>query len=158
MEAERERLDTLTTYLERLNEEEPEAFDLGSWMASDSREELEKAMEEWPERYKKGEPLNCGTSACVAGHLPIVFPGDFAWSDIGHETTIGWVYRVEPDMPQFSLSGQGLADYFGGERSDWQRTIYPEYYTDVEPTLPNVLKRIIEIYEQNYGPRPKSRS
>jgi hypothetical protein len=126
-----ERLDRLIDYLEELNDKEPARFSLSKWAQSQSPEELEKAHKEWPSRYQAGEPLNCNTSACVVGHLVVAFPAEFLWIIPGGETTAAIVNKQHEPGAGF-VGGATLADFFGGNYTDWDATIYGNGYDDTE--------------------------
>ena len=154
MEAKKERFEHLIAYLTQLNKTDPGAFSLREWLQADSRTNLLKALEEWPERHKKGQPLNCGTTACLVGHLPVAFPGDFTWRDLNHTEIVNYVMTTEvPDLPSRTKVGEAvLCEYFGGTENAWTQIIYPRWYDTAQPVkLTAVLERLKELYDTTYG-------
>ena len=160
-EARRLRFKELLDYLEQLNENEPEAFDLDTWMGADSRAELLTAMREWPSKHQKGEKLNCGTAACLVGHLPVIFPQAFYWKlpRTRHSAVVqGVVYRhtVPRDVSHYT-GPWALTEYFGGTSAEWQDIIYSDSYCDEgfeddeDVPLEAVLNRLTQLYVATYG-------
>jgi hypothetical protein len=150
----KERFQHLLAYLTRLNEEEPEVFSLTHWMAG---KHAHKAVASWVERASKGEPLNCGTTACVVGHLPVAFPDDFSWNS---GEVIQVVYRGSVlDQWGFAFNTRsavyGLSEYFGGAPGEWDSIIYMRGYEDYkdgeEIPLWVVLKKMEALYAQVHG-------
>lgn len=130
-EQQAERLETLIGYLRRLQETEPDRFDIRRWVSSHDLKDMTKARKQWPKRYKEGQPLDCGTSACVVGHLAVVFPEDFQW-EYAPET--GTVIRVACVIPGYEsvVGALHMARLFGGRALDWSDIIFPEAYTREE--------------------------
>lgn len=140
----KKRFKKLIKYFEWLNENEPSAFNIQNWIKSHSEENLNRAIEEWQDRAKKKTELNCGTAACVVGHLPNIFPKKFKWINKGAS---GCVIQIESeglDEKEF------LSDHFGGTKHQWKSIIfsfvYPEH--DGNPPLSVVLKRIKSLYKE----------
>lgn len=134
-EEKRDRLDHMIAYLEKLQVQEPESFDLSYWAAGASSEELKRAQDEWVTRHERGEPLNCNTTACLVGHMVVAFPGKFAW-DIGRTNPAPWgnsttIKHVVPtDGTHSMVDPKYLEEFFGGEPELWEDIIYVENYRD----------------------------
>lgn len=122
----RSRFLKLVRHLEHLQKNEPEAFDLKSWVSAQSN----KFLQEWPKRYKRKEKLDCGTAACLVGHLPLIFPKHWEWS--------GATQVVRPLRPD--SHHRNLAEFFGLDADFWKKTIYSEFYR--APLLEVVLRRL----------------
>lgn len=167
-----ERLDRLTEYLSKLNETEPERFSLKYWAASASIEKLTQAQSEWRQRYEAGEPLNCGTSACVVGHMPTVFPDTFRWGprvmpgsndEKPHVASVRWTSEARGKSfatectDGVNVAAGALAKFFGGTVNDWDRIIYVNTYYDEQlmpmsnPPLLMVIERIRMLRDRLYN-------
>lgn len=145
------RIDLLIQYLEKLRDTEPEVFGLARWFSGPTRELVDLAKEVWPKRYKEGKTLGCGTVACVAGHLPVLFPEDWAWTEIRREYgAYAHVMRVGAD--NWFNTEVCIARYFGGFTSEWCQVMYKHYYAHTTvPTLEDVLIRIRAIRARVFG-------
>ena len=100
-----ERLKRLIEHLEYIEENDPKAFSLSQWFVSPDLDSYQEAVAQWPLRGKAKQPLQCGTSACVVGHLPAVFPDDFAWIQLpplshSHETSGKVVLKTPDNEPE----------------------------------------------------------
>jgi hypothetical protein len=128
----RQRLDKLIAHLEEVERRDPDSFDLSDWIQAESPDDLVKAIRTWRRRWKKGETLNCGTAACVAGHLPLVFPRKFKWritQFCGADSHTGDV--VSNDAP-WGIDQEDLAEYFGGISWQWKSIIRGANYSEKE--------------------------
>jgi hypothetical protein len=153
-----ERLQKLIKHLEYIAATEPRTFNLKQWFVSADMSSCEEAIAQWAERYEKQQPLGCGTSACVVGHLPLVFPEDFEWELQSIPLMSG--------EQQAYVCGKGcvahgdvtcatLAEYFGGNSSVWGMIIYEDEYEEsqmvwypegtIEVPVQEVTKRIKDV-------------
>jgi len=125
----RERLEKLIVHLEEVARRDPGSFNLNFWMASDSQYDLRQALRTWSKRWKAGETLNCGTTACLAGHLPLVFPGEFAWERDGNYwagSFSGVHVRCKTHSGFLELSTADLERFFGISFTFWDQTIHTD--------------------------------
>ncbi len=127
----------LIRHLEYIRDTEPERFDLHSWMSGDN---IDEARTQWPKRLKQKKPLNCGTSACVVGHLPLIFPNCFKWAG-------NFVFCAKRNLIDYHSSEKFyLSQFFGG--SDWDNIIFESNYPDPSNiTIDDVLKRIYTLHK-----------
>jgi hypothetical protein len=139
------RMERLIAHLEWVEREEPARFNLEHWMSASSEKELLQAIDEWPERALQRRELNCGTSACVVGHLPAVFPEDWSWEDIGSGEASVHLRSGSGELRSSDL----LSDFFGGEAGNWSRIIYSDAYGHRDEygrvRLSSVLERLRDI-------------
>lgn len=167
-----ERLKRLIEHLKYIEHHDPEAFNLSQWFVSQDMNSYREAVEQWPLRGKAKQPLQCGTSACVVGHLPVVFPEDFAWIQMpplihSHETS-GRVVLKTPDTDPVDVAAEEvlffgtspndvtcstLATFFGAASHIWALIIYDnEYPPDVkengEVPLCCVLDRLQDVLRE----------
>jgi hypothetical protein len=84
-------------------EDEPQRFNIGTYISAASPHDLETARAEWPERHRCGRKLECGTSACLVGHLPVLFPDSFFWSS-GENVRNALVRLKENNSPKEDVS------------------------------------------------------
>jgi hypothetical protein len=138
-----ERRTKLLNYLHNLMEDEPQRFNIGTYISAASPHDLETAREEWPERHRRGRKLECGTSACLVGHLPVLFPDSFFWSS--GENVRNALVRLKENN-EF-VCEMVLEDFFGSSAENWKMIIYPEHYQK-PPTLQDVLDRMYELHEE----------
>jgi hypothetical protein len=152
-ELQRERLDRLIKHMEWIEETEPERFDLDSWMRGD----VTRAMTEWPQRFAEGRELNCNTTACVAGNLPLLFPESWRWEITSHYTVVcpsniedaeAWWSDIEDGTVMAGL----LAEFLGGTTGEWYSTIYLEHYDEDPVELRPVLERLRAIRDRTFDP------
>lgn len=112
------RLRKLIKYLEHIEQHEPEVFDLCSWFSGGTG----ATLFEWRKRHKQRKPLNCGTTACVVGHMAVIF-NEFEWNrknnlekNVVVAQTGQWVGKAV------------LASFFGGTCDVWEAVIYDAWY------------------------------
>lgn len=132
----------LINYLHNMLEFAPTCFNLSTYLTAESPEAFDAATNNWPVQHRRGQQLECGTTACVVGHLPVVFPNDFKWKPTSEVTaqvfTTDDVYVCEMTMEEF----------FGCSATDWSCVIYPENYGPADDiTLQQVLDKIYEIHD-----------
>jgi hypothetical protein len=150
------RLDRLIQHLVWVLRESPESFGLDDWFRGpelDNDENLLPVFEEWRARYADRRPLECNTTACVVGHLPLVFPQDFWWMETCDS---GAAVRIHFEGEDYSVvDGKFLSHYFGGSRYAWDRIIQPRYYPqEDDTTVGPVLSRLRRLRRDLYGPEP----
>jgi hypothetical protein len=148
-EKQRENLSKLIVYLKYIATTEPEVFDLSEWFTAKTRVDAEHAMLMWPGQYAKGEKLNCGTAACLVGHLPVAFPDDWRY-EIHNGTNV----EIKWDPLGYDYISDTLCQFFGGDRGDsqWETIIYTTSYPDQSRvTIDQVIDRIEALYEELYG-------
>jgi hypothetical protein len=142
-----ERINKLIAHLEKVQEIDPDSFDLAHWFRGSSPEEVQQAMNEWSTRWEEGKNLNCGTTACLVGHLPLVFPENFRWIQDtsaldGTPLPVGIVEYINHGrmlapalfrpVGDKESAAHNLVRFFGGTADEWCDIIYGEYYdTDV---------------------------
>lgn len=118
----RKRLKRLIDHLTKIEVETPEAFRLSSWSHGDTK----LLYKVWKEETKAGKPLSCGASACVVGHMTVIFPEDFYWH---FPLTGGWSSTPSVMLRgRYYFNASQLASYFGGTRWQWKDIIYPTNY------------------------------
>ena len=161
------RFNTLLDYLTELNEKEPERFNLSAWMTTYKDKNLIEAVTTWVDRYQKGDPLNCGTTACLVGHMPVIFPRAFSWVAPGHffgatsfdtddlDASVSYHPNGLAKVRSNWFEAQWTEDFFGGGVDIWRQIIfgtnYPEDAIGVHGiTLDAVLKRLEKLYEKLY--------
>jgi hypothetical protein len=127
------RLRKLIKHLEHIERDEPDVFDLASWFKGPS-----SALTQWRENHKQRKPLNCGTTACMVGHMAVIFK-EFTWRNQD-------VYFVASGE---CLDATNLPEFLGGTRSVWQFIIYDTHYPQAaqEPLLPHVLARLRLVHD-----------
>jgi len=116
----RPRIVKLIDHLKEVERRDPASFNLKAWIRSvrtDDATSVSQATEEWPRRWADGETLNCNTTACLVGHLPLVFPDDFQWQ---HGELSGWYVRTKYGQK----AEDRLATYFGLTWCFWFSAIY----------------------------------
>lgn len=150
------RLDRLIQHLVWVLRESPESFGLEDWFRGpelDNDENLSPVFEEWRARYADRRPLECNTTACVVGHLPLVFPQDFRWMETCDS---GAAVRLNYEGEDYSVvDGTFLSYYFGGSRYAWDRIIQPRNYPQEDDTpVGPVLSRLRRLRRELYGPHP----
>lgn len=161
------RLRRLAEHLEEVWRRDPGSFNLETWFsatdatASRLKETkiLQHALDAWPERWAAGESLNCGTSACLVGHLPLIFPDDFEWN-IDNRMVLAQF--AEPEDNRTGATPEHLRYYFALSRLFWAGAIYPEndYWVDEDghPGSPNaaevasLIRAAIEVAEAETKP------
>lgn len=165
-EVHRQRLITLIRYLAELQRRDPASFDIRTWFAASAgvedpngpRAAVVKARRDWPERWKAGQTLDCGTTACLMGHLLVAFPGDWGWSLSG----LNVVGTFAGSPLAYSPTG-AMERYFGLQASFWARTIYSsteESFWFGKPdrvTIPDMIRLLCEalkIADQEVKPNP----
>jgi hypothetical protein len=114
------RLRKLIKHLEWVLKKCPETFDLKSWFEGETEEDIRSACKKWPKYAKKGKALNCNTTACLVGNLPLVFPKKFEWVP-----TIGDLCSMEVEN-EFALpvNAWQLYEFFGGNENFWATIIH----------------------------------
>lgn len=166
------RLKRLIEHLKYIEENDPEAFSLSQWFVSQNPDSFAEAVEKWPLRGAAKQPLQCGTSACVVGHLPVVFPEYFAWIQtppLSHSReTSGRVVVKTPDTEPAYVAAEEvlffgtspndvtcstLATFFGAEEPIWSLIIYdseypPEVRENGEVPLRCVLARLKDVLRE----------
>lgn len=170
-EEQEEMFDYLLDYMHELFDTEPEVFSLTNFIFSEDQKGLKSAMKDWAKRYQKGEPLNCGTSACIIGHLPVAFPGLFGWgenrghySDVLARTECGSSTCGEKFIIEGRVEEDIMAMAFGGTSQQWRNVIYVDEYDRDEWVNPDVddefegdvpfetvLARLDDLFEELYG-------
>jgi hypothetical protein len=128
----KKRLKKLIAHLEEVQKRDPESFDLSFWIRGTDGKALLDAVDTWLDRWKKGETLNCGTAACVVGHLPLAFPRSFRWRRPQRNSPITNVSRCDAmaaALDDLKASAM-LAEFFGGTWQDWDNVIYERKYGD----------------------------
>lgn len=157
------RLEKLTQHMQWVTDNDPDSFDLCTWFVAvdaatfaDERSQLERAKREWPKRLAAGKKLDCGTTACLVGHLPLVFPKTFKW-DVENETVYRRGYR------SFQCDDRDLEWYFEVDRYVWKQVIYAnsvfwgKSLGSRQPQAAHVcefLRQLLELAEQ----RPQTAS
>lgn len=160
------RLRTLMDHLARVNDNDPESFDLTAWHNGKISGALDAHLE--------GRSLSdCGFSGCVVGHMPLLFPEDFKWGRGDNGVwDIDVVHLRHGNRWEVACSDE-VAMYFGGSGEQWMRIIHRSYYTSrehLEPVhavksiegqsvlylrfevkLPAVLRRLEDLYENLHG-------
>jgi len=129
------RFKRLLRHLEYINETEPEVFDLKTFVNVNRHSNFRIL---WPVALKAKKPLNCGTTACIIGHMPLIFE-EFRWQG-GH---------VE-DHDGNTAREWSCADFFGGHHDAWHNIIYSSNYASEHPPLSDVLKRLHKLYADLY--------
>ena len=151
----RPRFIELIHYLENLLANEPERFNLTAWLTAETSDDLQAAVETWAERHRKGEPLNCGTTACVYGHFPVIWPKTFAYHTNPRTDTMAKgtvVSRLPPAEGDYhSHEHEHAARWLGGTPFDWQLIFFPRYYDCEHPPLSDVLERLHAFYRALFG-------
>jgi len=134
----------LIKHLRYLQSTEPRAFNLRQWVQARSAKAVKEAIESWPDRFKRGEELNCGTSACVVGHLPLVFPRQFKWFHLPRKrfasvVTRDWGMDAECELYLFFGEGHTI---------QWFDVIYQSQYKVKHVKLHHVLERIEAMHAE----------
>lgn len=110
-------LERLRSWIDGLSTIPEEKFDIQSW--TNSKE--------------------CGTTHCVAGWLPKIFPED--WTYYGDAPVLKW-----PDT--IPVTVYNIMSFFGLPMIEIDSIIYIESYTK-EPTLSEVIARMETIYDKH---------
>jgi hypothetical protein len=132
------RFKRLLKHLEYINETEPEVFDLDTFVNHNAHPQFTTL---WPRALRAKKPLNCGTTACIIGHMPLIFK-EFMWHDGYVKSRTGTTTRES-----------ACADFFGGTSDAWQGIIYNVHYATDDPPLEEVLERLHTLYTNLY-PKP----
>lgn len=156
MKKKQQRWIKLIGYFEELLRTQPDRFSLLEWICSPSKNDLIEAMDVWPLNHSMGAELNCGTAACVCGHLPVVFPTVFRWHQIENEQDLAAysasVCHTDPAKRSKDWAEPLMMEkYFGGTSSQWERIIEPHHYSEADPPLDVVLKCMKKTYKKVWG-------
>lgn len=158
----RERFEKLIAYFERLLENEPTAFTLKHWFIGGFDGAEDEARRSWIQRAEAGEPLDCGTAACVVGHLPVIFPGEFTWEADNYLIKVmrGGVFMDQRTCsPAFGAPKRSaeamLHEYLGGYGGAWSDVIHVRNYDTIDDNddvpLTAVLTRLKALFKDTYG-------
>ena len=63
----------------------------------------------------------CGTAACAAGYLPLIFPDDWEWDYYGEPFTVGFSSKWKSQAGEYVVYGEpeeSLEQYFGIDHSE----------------------------------------
>ena len=151
----------LIWYLKWLKRTDPKAFDLRQWVRRRAGvradavvyEASKDALRQFYENAHRGDLPNCGTAACLVGHLPAVFPEDFRAEGNSHGAVILGHKRICSEVNRQNLRRKDsmrstwylltdvvarrmtytdlvdiLSRYLGGTTYEWRNIIFTTAY------------------------------
>ena len=145
-------LQTLVDHLEWVRKNDPDSFSLTYWMGSQGDDMVGDRHDktEWAARKEEGRKLNCGTTACLVGMLPVVFPKRFKWGEIGGSDWLQDFSEIDGvvDTENNSVEEKSLVDIFGGNFSFWEKTIREsEWDYKRKVTAYDVIRRLRKYFD-----------
>lgn len=137
-DTQKKRFKKLIKYLDYIQDSEPERFNIKSWVNIPYYGVKDDILNKWRHAYENRTPLNCNTTACVVGHLPVRFK-EFEWG--GDHS-----YHVRFVDDKRLVESLQLSEFFGGDDFDWGHIIYELNYPD--NSLSEVLVRLRMLYNK----------
>lgn len=131
----------LINHLKKVERTNPHTFHLSDWVSLSLGDSIESLVND----LSKGRSHPCGTTCCVAGNLPIIFPEDWEFPMSLHSGEYMGGVRYVSAGDCLSISSH-MAGFFGGSRENWSRVIYPENYIGVA-TIEMVIEKISILHK-----------